>query len=434
MRVYDVIFKKRNGGVNTFEEIQYLVQEYTRGNIPDYQVSAWLMAAFLKGLNADETFYLTKAMIHTGKILDLGLIDRPKIDKHSTGGVGDKVSLILAPAVASCGVVVPMTSGRGLGFTGGTLDKLSSIPGFKVNLSEEEYISILKSVGFAMTGQTDSIAPADKKIYALRDVTATVESIPFITSSILSKKLAEGADAIVMDVKFGSGAFMKTKNDAVKLARSLVDTARRMEKKVICILTNMDQPLGRAIGNSLEVIESIDCLKGGGYRDVIEVTSILGGYMLLLGEVVDTIEEGEFRIREALRDGKAFEKFKESIMAQGGDKDSIVNIEKLPQSKYQHKIISPYGGYINAINTEFIGMAASYLGAGRFRMDDNIDYASGIEVLKKSNDSVVSGEALATLHYNNDTHLKEAVVLMKNAYRISREKSAEYKLIHEVIQ
>lgn len=434
MRVYDIIIKKRNRLAHTYEEIEQLVNGYTKGDIPDYQVSSWLMACFLNGLNEDETFYLTKAMLLSGKRIDLGFIDKPKIDKHSTGGVGDKISLILAPAVAACGVIVPMMSGRGLGFSGGTLDKLEAIPGFKVHLSEEEFFTVLKDVGYVMIGQSEDIAPADKKLYALRDVTATVESIPLITSSILSKKLAEGADAVVMDVKFGSGAFMKKKEDAISLARSLVFTAQKMEKKLICVLSNMDQPLGWAVGNALEVEESIHTLKGDGEEDIVELTSVLGGYMLMLAGTVDNLDQGKAQIVEKLENGEAYEKFKQSVQAQGGNIESVIDTGKLPGARSSEDVLSQKTGYINAINTEDIGTASIFLGAGRFTKEDSIDPGAGIIIKKKIGDHVKKGEVLATMRYNKPLQLKKAYELIENAYSIESKSKGKFVLIHKTIQ
>jgi pyrimidine-nucleoside phosphorylase len=434
MRVYDIILKKRNRLVHTYEEIEHVVNGYTKGDIPDYQVSSWLMACFLNGLNGDETFYLTKAMLLSGKSIDLGFIEKPKIDKHSTGGVGDKISLILAPAVAACGIIVPMMSGRGLGFSGGTLDKLESIPGFRVHLSEEELFAVLKEVGYVMIGQSEDIAPADKKLYALRDVTATVESIPLITSSILSKKLAEGVDAVIMDVKFGSGAFMKKKDDAISLARSLVSTAGRLNKKLICVLSNMNQPLGRAVGNALEVEESVSTLKGEGEEDVVELTSVLGGYMLMAAGSVDNLDQGKAQIVEKIKNGEAYEKFKQSVRVQGGDVEAVIDTERLPGTRYSEDVLSRESGYIYAIFTEDIGTASVFLGAGRFTKEDSIDPGAGIIIKKKIGDYVAKGDVLATMRYNDSSHIKNAYALIQNAYRIERKKGGAFILVHETVQ
>ena len=434
MRVYDLIVKKRNYGEHSYEEIQYLVDSYTRGEIPDYQISAWLMAAFLNGLNEKETFYLTKAMLFSGKTMDLSSISKSKIDKHSTGGVGDKVSLILAPAVAACGVAVPMTSGRGLGFTGGTLDKLESIPGFNVNLTESDFISVLKDVGYAMTGQTAQIAPADKKLYALRDVTGTVENIPFITASILSKKLAEGADGFVFDVKFGSGAFMKTKEEAALLARSLTSIAKKMGKKAVCVLTCMDRPLGSAVGNSLEVIESVECMTEMKHADVIDLVGILGAHMLVEAGVVTSVDEGKMMIFEKLKNGEAYGKFIDSVKAQGGNAESILNTELLPRAQNSFTVHSPEEGWIVSMNTESIGTAAVFVGAGRLTKEDELDPAPGIIIEKKTGEYVKKDDRLATLFYNRDTNLESAIDLVLRSYKIGSEETEDFQLIHDVIK
>jgi pyrimidine-nucleoside phosphorylase len=434
MRAYDIIAKKRDGKALDADEIRFLVHGYSRGDIPDYQVSAWLMAAFLNGLSEEETLYLTEAMLSSGKTLDLGSIGKPKVDKHSTGGVGDKISLILAPAAAACGVAVPMTSGRGLGFTGGTLDKLESIPGFRVNLREEEVLANLRNIGFAMTGQTADIAPADKKLYALRDVTATVESIPLITSSIMSKKLAEGVDGIVLDVKFGSGAFMKSKDKALRLAKSMSSVAARMGKKAVCVLTSMEQPLGRAVGNSLEVVESIECLHGRGEPDILELTRVLGGRMLVIAGLARDPGQGEERIGGAIRSGEAYERFRSSVEAQGGDPATVDDPARLPRATRSLDVPSPRGGFISSIDTEALGTAALFLGAGRFTKEDSIDPSSGMTVHKKIGDPVGEGESLVTLHYNEERNLSQALDLTGRAYVISQEKPPPFRLVHEVIQ
>jgi len=434
MRIYDIILKKRGGGRHTYEEIREIVHGYAEKSVPDYQVSAWLMACFLNGLDEEETFHLTKAMLNSGRRIDLGFLHGRKVDKHSTGGVGDKISLILAPAAAACGVYVPMMSGRGLGFTGGTLDKLESIPGFNVNLPDERFFEVLKEAGYAMIGQSDDIAPADKLLYALRDVTATVESIPLITSSILSKKLAEGADAVVMDVKFGTGAFMKSKEDARALASSLVRVAKRMESRVVCVLTSMDQPLGVAVGNALEVEESIAALQGGGAPDIVELTSVLGGHMLHAAEKTRTAEEGKARILETLRDGTAYERFLKSVVLQGGDADCVSDTQKLPRAAHEKKVLSETGGVVGGIQTEEIGTASVLIGAGRFQKEDRIDPAAGIIVGKKIGDEVEKGEPLAVIHYNDSKWLSQAAERIRNAYTIGAEKRGEFTLVHETIQ
>ncbi len=433
-RPYDIIADKRDGKTHSYDQIEYFINGYTAGLIPDYQVSAWLMAVYLNGLNEDETFYLTKAMINSGKIIDLHSLKKPKIDKHSTGGVGDKVSLILAPAAAACGIVVPMTSGRGLGFTGGTLDKLESIPGFNVHLSENEFKTILEGVGYAMSGQTETLAPADKKLYELRDVTGTVENISLITASILSKKIAEGADSIVMDVKCGSGAFTKNIEDSRSLARSLSSIAALMEKKVTCVISNMDQPLGRAVGSSLEVIESIECMHGRGEPDVVDLVAELGGYMLLNGGMVDTVDNGKSKIREKLENGEAFDRFIESVRMQGGSSDSVRDPAKLPHANFTLDVAVNQSGFISAIDTENVGTAAIFLGAGRLKKEDSIDPASGIIVHKKLGDEVHAGDRIVTIHYNDEGGVERAVKLLQESYEIGEEKPSEFRLIHEVIE
>ncbi len=433
IRAYDIIVKKRNKKHHTSEEIDFLIRGYTEGAIPDYQVSAWLMAGFLNGLNEEETFFLTRAMLNSGKTLDLGSIQKPKIDKHSTGGVGDKVSLVLAPAAAACGIMVPMTSGRGLGFSGGTLDKLESIPGFRVNLSEREFLSILKKVGFVMSGQTETIAPADRKLYALRDVTGTVECIPFITSSILSKKLAEGADAVVMDVKCGSGAFMKTLEAARALARSLVSVAGRMGRRLICVISNMDQPLGSAVGNNLEVIESIDCLKGNGPKDVVDLVCVLGGYMLLAGGAADTAEAGAKKVREVLENGEAFARFVDSVRVQGGSVETVQDVRCFQRAAYSLDIVAPRTGYVSAIDAENIGTAGVLLGAGRMKKEDTVDPSAGIRVHKKIGNAVDQGDVLATLYFNTEASVENASRIVLDAYSITGTKPKEFELVYEVI-
>jgi len=433
MRPYDIIVKKRDGGEHRQEEIHFLINSYTKDEMPDYQMSAWLMAVFLNGLSEQETLHLTEAMLSSGTTLDLSSISGPKVDKHSTGGVGDKISLILAPAASACGVFVPMTSGRGLGFSGGTLDKLESIPGYTVNLSKEQFIDILNRVGFAMTGQTKDLAPADKKLYALRDVTGTVENISLITSSILSKKLAENADSIVFDVKFGSGAFMKTKQDAVKLASSLINVSKKMGKEAYCVLSSMDQPLGKAVGNWLEVVESIECLRGRGEEDLMELTAVLGGYMLIAGGIVASRTEGENRIRESIAGGEAFDRFLESVKAQGGDVEAVLHPERIEPARYTTDVTSRYDGYINRMQCDKIGSAAVLLGAGRFSKEDTIDPVTGIMLRKKIGDFVRKNETLAILHYNKSEYLQEALRLVEDSYFIEDDLTSSFQLIHEII-
>jgi pyrimidine-nucleoside phosphorylase len=432
-RPYDIIRVKRDRKPHSHEEIRFFIDGYTRGEIPDYQVSAWLMACFLNGLNEDETYYLTDAMLHSGKLFDLSSIDKPKVDKHSTGGVGDKISLILAPAVAACGVAVPMTSGRGLGFSGGTLDKLESIPGFNVNLTEDQFVKVLDEVGYVMSGQTEALAPADRKLYSLRDVTGTVENLSLITASILSKKIAEGADSIVMDVKSGSGAFMKTLEDSRSLAQSLTKTAEKIGKKLTCLITNMGQPLGRAVGNSLEVIESIECLQGNGPEDVTQLVELLGGHMLIHAGFVKSVEPGSRMIRENLQNGKALERFMHSVRRQGGSLEVIENTDKFERAASKHSVTSKRKGSVRSMNAEHIGTASVFIGAGRFTKDDAVDPAAGITVHKKIGDSVQKGETLATIHFNNQKGLEQAAALIENAYDIGMDSPDPFQLIHEVV-
>jgi pyrimidine-nucleoside phosphorylase len=432
-RPYDIITAKRDGRAHTRDEIMFFIDGYTRGDIPDYQVSAWLMACFLNGLNEDETYFLTDAMLHSGSIIDLKTIHKPKVDKHSTGGVGDKISLVLAPAVAACGVAVPMTSGRGLGFSGGTLDKLESIPGFNVNLSEREFVQVLKEVGYVMSGQTQTLAPADRKLYALRDVTGTVENISLITASILSKKVAEGADSIVMDVKSGSGAFMKTLDESRSLSNSLTQTAEKLGKKLTCIISNMGQPLGRAVGNSLEVIESIECLRGKGPDDVVDLVTILGGHMLKHAGFVESVVGGREMIQKKLRSGEALERFIHSVQRQGGAIEVVEDTERFEKAGSEVSVASQEHGYVCSINTEDIGTAAIFIGAGRFTKEDAIDQSAGVTIHKKIGDSVETGEALAKLHFNNRSGLERAIALIQDAYEIGQQEPATFQLVHEVI-
>ncbi|MFW6139529.1 MAG: thymidine phosphorylase [Spirochaetota bacterium] len=434
MNTCEIIINKRDGKAHSEQELDYLISGFTRGTIPDYQVSAWLMACFLNGLNEEETYFLTRAIINSGSPFNLHFIKKPKVDKHSTGGVGDKVSLVLAPAAASCGVAVPMTSGRGLGHTGGTLDKLESIPGYNVNLNQEQFISILEKVGFVMAGQTPNLAPADRKLYQLRDVSGTVESIPLITSSILGKKAAEGAEGVVIDVKFGSGAFMETKAMAKKLATWLFHTADKLEIKLVCVLSSMDQPLGMAVGNSLEVAEALECMKGNGPEDVKELTGVLGGYMLRASGIACSMEEGKEKILQELDSGGAFGRFVQSVEAQGGDIAVIKDTSKLPQAENSREVLSGNTGYVHSINTRDIGTACVYLGGGRFTAEESIDHAAGLLVNKKIGDSVKKGESIATLKYNKQQGVCEAVKMIKSAYYIKDHHPEPFQLVHEVIQ
>ena len=419
MRVADLIRRKRDAAELLPEEIRFLVDGYTRGDIPDYQMSAWLMAAYLRGLNGAETAALTEAMLYSGQVLDFSDVPGRKVDKHSTGGVGDKTSLIIAPIVAAAGVRVPMISGRGLGHTGGTLDKLESIPGFRVNLSLAEFRRALETVGCALIGQTAEIAPADKKMYALRDVTGTVENRSLICASIMSKKLAEGIDALVLDVKVGSGAFLKTEADATLLAELMVETGRRMGKQVVALLTDMDQPLGRTAGNAMEVQESIEVLSGAGPADLRELCLVLAAWMLLLGERVKSVEEGKGVAAEMIASGRAREKFREIVRQQGGDARVVEDPKLLPRAAHAVDVVAAADGFIGATQCEQLGVAVVVLGGGREKKEDSVDPAVGLEFHKRIGDRVVRGEPLCTLHYNSDVRLEEARRLVETAYIIS---------------
>ncbi len=434
MRPQDILKKKRDGHPLTHSEIEFLIAGYVQGTIPDYQMSALTMALYFQGATRDETVALTHCMLHSGIVVDLQTVPGKKVDKHSTGGVGDKISLPLAPAVAAAGVPVPMISGRGLGHTGGTLDKLESIPGFRVDIPVDEYRRILEQIGVCMIGQTADIAPADKKLYALRDVTATVESIPLITSSILSKKLAEGIDALVFDVKVGSGAFMKTLEEAEILAQSLVDIGTMMGKDVVALLTDMEQPLGYCIGNMLEVLESIDVMSGKGPQDVTDLTIELGAYMLWLGDAADSLEVGREKIAQVLSNGAALEKFRQLVQLQGGDPDVISEPTKLRRAAHQYIVTAADSGYVQSIDSEAVGIASMMLGAGRERVDADIDHAAGIVLAKKIGDPIVAGEALCCLEYNCDTRLETAVATIQRAYHIGTQQPAPSPLIKRIIR
>lgn len=433
MNTVELIRKKRQGKALTIEEIDFIIQNFIKGAIPDYQVAAFLMASFINGLNKWETAALTSSMLFSGVVLDLSSIKGIKVDKHSTGGVGDKTSLILAPIVAAAGVKVPMISGRGLGHTGGTLDKLEAIPGFRTNLNITEYKRALKKCGAVMIGQTKEIAPADKMIYALRDVTATVESIPLITASIMSKKLAEGIDGLVLDIKTGTGAFMQKSSDAQKLARSLMDTAISFNKKVIAMITDMNQPLGNYIGNWLEVYESVKVLQGENVKDLLEVTLNLSGAMIYLGRKAGSVKEG-IEISQALIDnGKAFDKFLEITKLQGGDVSYLKNLNKYPKSKIHVELTANKSGYIESMNNYEIGMASLELGAGRITMADKIDPKAGIIFYPKIGDKISKGQVIAQLYTDKKEKVEEVKEKLNNAIKYSAKKVKPVKLIHKVM-
>ncbi len=401
MNAYETIKAKRDGRALPADEIRALVDGYVRGDVPDYQMAAFCMAVFFRGMSEPETAALTDAMLRSGDVLDLSDIAGVKVDKHSTGGVGDKVSLALAPIAASCGVVVPMISGRGLGHTGGTLDKLEAIPGFQVRLSVERFREVLARTGACLVGQTERLAPADRRLYALRDVTATVESIPLIASSIMSKKLAEGIDALVLDVKVGSGAFMKRVEDAEKLARALVGIGRGMGKKVVALLTSMDQPLGRAVGNALEVKEAVELLHDEGPPDLRQVTFELAAEMIVVAGRAPTLDAARQQVRAVVGDGRAFLKLCQIVEAQGGDPDSLADLALLPTGKGTLEVLAPVSGNVQAIDAEAIGLAAVALGAGRARLEDPVDHGVGLLVHRKVGDGVQAGEPLCTVHYGD---------------------------------
>jgi pyrimidine-nucleoside phosphorylase len=434
MRAVDLIRRKRDSGELTPNEIQELIAAYTRGDLPDYQMSAWLMAVVLRGMTRPEIAALTEAMLHSGRILDFSDLAGHKVDKHSTGGVGDKTSLIIAPIVAAGGLKVPMISGRGLGHSGGTLDKLESIPGFNVNLTLTEFRHVLETCGCSLIGQTAEIAPADKKIYALRDVTGTVESQALICASIMSKKLAEGIDALVLDVKTGSGAFMKKLEDAAGLAELLVETGRRMGKRVVALLTDMNQPLGRKAGNAMEVAESIEVLAGGGPADLRELCLVLASWMFVLGERVKTLDEGKKLSADLIASGLAREKFREIVALQGGDVGVVDDPARLAHARQTRDIVSAARGFVASIECERLGVACVVLGGGREKKEDKIDPAVGLEFHKRIGDAVERDEPLCTLHYNSDARLTEAVNLAKSAYSIEPEKpGALPPLVYRVI-
>lgn len=402
MRMVDIITKKRDGHELTKEEISFFVNGYVEGKIPDYQMSALCMAILFKGMTNNEIVNLTDFMEHSGDVMDLSEIPGYKVDKHSTGGVGDKTSLALGPMVAACGAIVAKMSGRGLGHTGGTLDKLESIPGIKVGLTKEEFMDQLKKIGIAIAGQTGTLVPADKKMYALRDVTGTVESIPLIASSVMSKKLASGSDCILLDVKFGNGAFMKTRENALKLAKIMCDIGNSLNRDTRAVLTSIDQPLGLAVGNALEVKEAIDTLHGHGPKDFQDLCYQSGAIMLKQAKIVKSEQEGLTMLKKVVEDGSAFNKFREMVIAQGGDVSYVDNPSKFPNAKHIVEIKASKPGYIKSINALEIGESAMKLGAGRETFDDVIDNAAGIVLNKKVGDKVVKGETLCVCHTNKD--------------------------------
>ena len=434
MRMYDIIMNKRNGKELSKEEIDYFVNGFTNGDIPDYQASALLMAIYFNKMNKRETSDLTLAMANSGDILSLDKIEGIKVDKHSTGGVGDKTTILLAPLVASCGIPVAKMSGRGLGHTGGTIDKLESFKGFSVNLPEEKFIDNVNKHKIALVAQTGHLAPADKKIYALRDVTATVDNMSLIASSIMSKKIASGADAIVLDVKVGEGAFMKTPREARALAQEMVDIGNNVGRQTIAIISDMDQPLGYAIGNSLEVIEAINTLKGNGPKDLLELTLTLGSYMLILGKKASSFEEGYNMLLENIKNGKALEKLKEFVKAQGGDEKYIDNTNCFEKASFIIEVKAEKSGIISKIHAEKLGLIAMELGAGRVTKESEIDLSVGIVLNKKRGDKVNNGEILAYIHANDMKKGEKASEKLINAIEIKDSFKDNIPLIYEVIK
>jgi pyrimidine-nucleoside phosphorylase/thymidine phosphorylase len=433
MRTVDLIHRKRDGEELTPEEIKKLVDGYTRGEIPDYQISAFLMAVFFSGMSDREVSALTESMMRSGEVLDFSDIHGVKVDKHSTGGVGDKTSLISAPIAAAAGAIVPMISGRALGHTGGTLDKLESIPGFRTDLSVAEFKDQVGRLGLAFIGQTPEVAPADGKLYSLRDATATVESIPLIASSIMSKKVAVGLDALVLDVKVGAGAFMKKQVEARRLAQMMVGIGRRLDKRVQALITDMNQPLGYAIGNALEVMEVSQTLQNAGPTDLTRLSLELAARMIFLGKITKTLDEAREMAQKKLLDGAGYRKFKEVIQAQGGNPQVLDRFELLPNATGAREITSPRAGYITTIDAEYIGQASNMIGAGRDTKEDVIDPAVGVILEVKIGHKVDAGAVLCRLYYTSDEHVEEAAQMVEDAFRISSTPPDERELILEVV-
>jgi len=430
----EIIQKKRDRLTLTSEEIQTFIQGYTSAEVADYHVAAWLMAVFLNGMKIDETVALTRSMLSSGMLLNLSSIRTKKVDKHSTGGVGDKTSMIVAPIAAACGVTVPMVTGRALGHTGGTLDKLESIPGFDPRPSAEKILPILRSVGAVIMGQTDDLAPADRRIYALRDVTATVESVPLITASILSKKLTEDLDGLVLDVKTGSGAFMPNIEKARDLARSVVDVGRRLKIKIVVLITDMEQPLGRTIGNALEIRECIDFLNGDGAEDLETLSIALAAYMIRLGGRAKSIQQATKMAYEAISTGAAADKFRQIIRSQGGDERVVTNPDLLPSTAFVDEFRSPSHGFVTRCDARFLALASNALGAGRNRVDDSVDPAVGLCLEKKTGDHVKRGDVLCRVHWNEQKRLQEAMPFINQAFQIAKRPPMHRPLIHAVLE
>jgi pyrimidine-nucleoside phosphorylase/thymidine phosphorylase len=433
MRTVDLIQRKRDGEELSRQEIEYLVGGYTNGEIPDYQMSAFLMATFFAGMTDQEVRPLTELMMRSGRTVDLSGIPGIKVDKHSTGGVGDKTSIIVAPLAAAAGVVVPMMSGRALGHTGGTLDKLESIPGFRTNLSSEDFRKQLSELGLCFIGQTEELVPADRKLYALRDVTGTVESIPLIAASIMSKKLAEGIDALVLDVKVGSGAFMKKQVDARRLAQMMVGIGRNMDKRVQALITDMNQPLGYAIGNALEVMEASQTLQNAGPADLTKLSIELAARMIFLAKKAPSLEDSRRLAEQKLVDGSGYKKLKQVVQAQGGNAQALDKFELLPNATGMREITSPRAGYVSVIDAEDIGIASNMIGAGRDKKEEDIDPAVGIILEVKVGEKVDAGSVLCRIYHTREERVEEAAEMVEDAFRISAQKPDERELILEVV-
>lgn len=433
MGMYDIILKKREGKALNKEEIQFFVEGTTKGDIPDYQISALMMAIYFQKMNKEETVYLTEAMMHSGDILDLSQIQGIKVDKHSTGGVGDTTTLVLGPMVAAAGAPVAKMSGRGLGHTGGTIDKLESFKGFTVEITKDQFIHNVNSIKLSLSGQTGDLAPADKKLYSLRDVTATVDNLSLIAASIMSKKLAAGADAIVLDVKTGSGAFMKKLEDSFELAQTMVDIGNDMKRDTIGVISNMDQPLGRAIGNALEVEEAIETLKGNGPEDLYELCMTLGSQMLILAKVVENEAKAREKLEKVIENGAALEKMKEFVKQQGGNSEAVDDPTLLPQAKDVVEVKSPKEGFIKHIEADEVGMSALILGAGRETIDSKVDLSVGIYLLKKVGDFVKKDEILAKIYSNDPDKTQKSIERLLNAYEFSKSRVEKPKLIYGVV-
>lgn len=433
MNIQEIIAKKRDKKELTKEEIHYFIKEYVAGNITDYQAAALVMAIYLNGMTKEETTNLTIEMAHSGEILDLSVFGKTVVDKHSTGGVGDKITIVLMPIIASLGIPVAKMSGRGLGFTGGTVDKLESIPGYKTNVKIEEFIENVKKVGISVIGQTANLAPADKKLYALRDSIACVDNKPLIASSIMSKKIAAGAEKIVLDVTVGSGAFMKTKEDAVAISKMMKDIGELANRETICVLTNMDEPVGKAVGNTLEIIETIKCLHGDMPEDIKEIILGIGAQIIKLAGEGENLEENKAKILENISNGKAYNKFLELVENQGGDINYIENPSKFEKAKYIIPVYSNKTGYIEKLDAEKVGVTSVHLGAGRVKKEDGIDYAVGIWLEKKIGDQIKDGDILAYVHANDEEKGKQAVEDLKQAYNIVQNPVQMEKYILDII-